>query len=149
MKQYTQPEVETIARRLGKAVKGGEVLELVGDVGAGKTTFTKAFALDLGIQETIQSPTFTISNTYQARDSLELRHYDFYRLHDAGVMRDELAEALEDPTVVTVIEWSEIVQSVLPEDRLTITFSPVEDDTRSLVFSAGGPSSKKLLEAIQ
>lgn len=149
MKQYTQPEVEAIARRLGKAVKGGEVLELVGDVGAGKTTFTKAFALGLGIETTIQSPTFTISNTYQARGNLELRHYDFYRLHDAGVMRDELAEALENPTVVTAIEWSEIVQSVLPEDRLTITFSPVEDDARSLVFSAGGPSSKKLLEAIQ
>lgn len=149
MKHYTQSEVEAIASRLGKALVGGEVLELVGDVGAGKTTFTKALAKGMGIQETVQSPTFTISNTYRTNNDIELRHYDFYRLHDAGVMREELAEALNDQKVVTVIEWSDIVQSVLPSDRLTISFSPVKDDMRQLTFTTGGYTSQRLLEVIQ
>lgn len=115
-----------IGRRLGEKLQGGEVIELVGDVGAGKTTLVKGVGLGLGVDEDVQSPSFTISRVYPARNDLELHHYDFYRLNDAGVMRYELAESINDPRVVTVIEWADTVQQVLPEDhhRIHIRYTP-------------------------
>ena len=64
---------------IGASLLGGEVLELVGDVGAGKTTFTKGLAKGIGVLETVQSPSFTISRVYEG-EKLQLKHYDFYRL---------------------------------------------------------------------
>lgn len=115
-----------IGRKLGERLRGGEVIELVGDVGAGKTTLVKGIGLGLGVDEDVQSPSFTISRVYQARDNLELHHYDFYRLSDAGVMRYELAESINDPRVATVIEWADTVQQVLPDNhyRIHIRYTP-------------------------
>ncbi|HEY8886725.1 MAG TPA: tRNA (adenosine(37)-N6)-threonylcarbamoyltransferase complex ATPase subunit type 1 TsaE [Candidatus Microsaccharimonas sp.] len=127
-------ETQALAEKLGRLLKGGEVIELVGDVGAGKTTFVKGLALGLAINEDVQSPSFTISRVYDARDDLQLAHYDFYRLNDAGIMADELAETTQDPESITVIEWADIVEGVLPEHRLRITFSSPTETTRSLVF---------------
>jgi tRNA threonylcarbamoyladenosine biosynthesis protein TsaE len=107
-------------RRLGERFRGGETVELVGDVGAGKTTLVKGMGQGLAIDDDVQSPSFTISRVYQARDDLELHHYDFYRLSDAGVMRYELAESINDPTTVTVVEWGGTVQDVLPSDHCLI-----------------------------
>lgn len=107
-------------QRLGEALRGGECLELVGDVGTGKTTLTKGLAKGLEINDDVQSPSFTISRTYPARDGLELHHYDFYRLSDPGIMRYELAESVDDPNVVTAVEWADSVEDVLPDSRLTI-----------------------------
>lgn len=120
-------------RRLGELLRGGEVLELVGDVGAGKTTLVKGIGEGLGIDEDIQSPSFTISRVYQARSGLELHHYDFYRLADAGIMSYELEESLRDPRVITVIEWAQSVQDVLPDSggKITISYMP-EGEGREL-----------------
>lgn len=108
---------------VGKRLNGGEVFELIGDVGAGKTTFTKGLAEGLGISDDVQSPTFTVSRVYEARDDLELHHYDFYRLTDPGIMRYDIAESSGDNTVVTVVEWAETVADVLPEDRIVLRLS--------------------------
>ena len=91
--------------KLGAELRGGEVIELIGDVGAGKTTFTKGLAKGLAIAETVQSPSFTISRVYDGR--LELVHYDFYRLNNAGVMALELADNLSDAEKVVVIDAEE------------------------------------------
>jgi tRNA threonylcarbamoyladenosine biosynthesis protein TsaE len=112
------------AEHIGRQLVGGEVIELIGDVGAGKTTFTKGLAKGLGVEEVIQSPTFTISREYDARDGLRLSHYDFYRLHDAGIMADELHETIADPRNITVVEWAEVVDDVLPAERITIRIIP-------------------------
>lgn len=134
MKKELQGEQQTRAfgEALGSRLRGGETIELIGDVGAGKTTFTKGLAIGLGIDEDVQSPSFTISRVYEARDGLALAHYDFYRLTDAGILNDELREVMHDPTVVTVIEWADIVDGVLPENRLRIHFTSPDDDTRLL-----------------
>ena len=116
-----------LGKRLGERFRGGEAIELIGDVGAGKTTLVKGMGVGLGIDDDVQSPSFTISRVYQARDGLELHHYDFYRLKDAGVMRYELAESIEDPKVVTVIEWAGTVQDVLPSDHCSINISYTPD----------------------
>lgn len=136
MKKELQGEEQTRAfgEALGLLLRGGETIELVGDVGAGKTTFVKGLAKGLLIDEDVQSPSFTISRVYEARDGLALSHYDFYRLHDAGILRDELREVMNDPTVVTVIEWADIVEGVLPEDRIRITFSSPSEETRLLII---------------
>lgn len=131
----SESQTREFAEKLGMLLKGGETIELVGDVGAGKTTFVKGLARGLQIDEDVQSPSFTISRVYDARDGLQLAHYDFYRLSDAGIMANELAEATHDPQTVTVIEWADIVEGVLPADRLTITFTSPGDTERHLALS--------------
>lgn len=121
-------ETMRLALLLGKKLVGGEVFELVGDVGSGKTTFTKGLAEGLGVEDDVQSPSFTISRTYQGRDGLELHHYDFYRLSDPGIMRYDLAESTEQSHVVTVVEWAETVADVLPQDRTTIVIAYDEEN---------------------
>ena len=130
-----ETETQELARKIGALLKGGEVIELVGDVGAGKTTFVKGLAKGLAIEEDVQSPSFTISRVYDARDNLRLAHYDFYRLSDAGIMNDELAEMIQDPGAITVIEWADIVEGVLPRNRLTIRFESPTETTRTLTLS--------------
>jgi len=122
-------ETSRLAASLGKCLKGGEVLELVGDIGSGKTTFTKGLAAGLGVDDDVQSPSFTISRVYSARDDLELHHYDLYRLVEPGIVQYDIAESVADPKVVTVIEWGETVKGILPKNRSTITFYYGEAET--------------------
>ena len=125
-------DTQALAEALGRALRGREVIELISDVGGGKTTFVKGLAVGLDIHDTVQSPTFTISRIYNARDDLELHHFDFYRLQDAGIMSAELAESIEQPNAVVAIEWGEVVHSVLPSDRITVTIKTGEDELRNI-----------------
>lgn len=150
MKQQVTSEaaMRSLGVRIAHALTGGEMIELVGDVGAGKTTLTKGIAEGLRIEETVQSPSFTISRVYDAPNGLRLVHYDFYRLPDAGIMADELQETLRDPTAVTVIEWAGVVDGVLPADRITITFISPSETERWVEITATGDNSKRILEKI-
>lgn len=135
--------------RLGALLHGGEVLELVGDVGAGKTTLTKGIAEGMGVDEDVQSPSFTISRVYDELPSgLRLAHYDFYRLQDAGIMADELHEATRDAQTVTVVEWADIVTGVLPDDRLTITVISPTEDSRDVTLTAHGERARSIVEQL-
>ncbi len=130
--------MKLFGRHLGERLRGGEVIELIGDVGAGKTTLVKGVGEGLKIDEDIQSPSFTISRVYQARDGLELHHYDFYRLTEAGIMSYELEESVRDPMAITIIEWAETVHNVLPKHagKITITYTPKgEGRTLDIDFS--------------
>lgn len=119
--------MKAFGARIGALVRGGEMIELIGDVGAGKTTFTKGLGEGMGVDDDVQSPTFTIEREYQARDGLQLHHYDFYRLADPGVVKYELAESVANPHVVTVVEWGETAHDVLPEDRIVIRLKYVKE----------------------
>lgn len=123
-------DTQALAEVIGQVVKGGEVFELTSDLGGGKTTFTKGFARGMGITEVVQSPTFNISLIHRGANDLELHHFDFYRLTEPGVMRAELAESLEQPNAVVVIEWGDIVHDILPQDRVTINLSVPEEEKR-------------------
>jgi tRNA threonylcarbamoyladenosine biosynthesis protein TsaE len=129
---------------LGRSLVGNEVIELIGDVGAGKTTFVKGLALGLGIDEDVQSPSFTISRVYEAWNDLRLAHYDFYRLGDAGIMSNELTETMQDSQTVTVIEWADIVEGVLPERRMTISFVAPTETSRRLTIEGDAILMEKL-----
>lgn len=134
--------------RIGHLLRGGEIIELVGDVGAGKTTLVKGIAAGLSIDEDIQSPSFTISRVYEARDDLHLAHYDFYRLHDAGIMGDELAEATTDSKNIVIIEWATIVDGLLPKDRLTVHIQSPTESTRSVTIESDGRSSDAIAKEL-
>lgn len=133
---------------IGKQLKGGEVLELVGDIGSGKTTLTKGIASGLGVTDDVQSPTFTISRVYDGRDGIELLHYDFYRLHEPGILRMELDEAAHRADAVTVIEWGEIIQDVLPADHLTVHIASPSEGARTVTLTSHGPNSQQLKERL-
>jgi tRNA threonylcarbamoyladenosine biosynthesis protein TsaE len=137
--------MKAFGKKLGAVLEGGEIIELIGDVGTGKTTLTKGIAGGMGVDEDVQSPSFTISRVYDTPSNLHLSHYDFYRLHDAGIMADELHETLHDAGAVTIIEWAEIVAGVLPVDRLSIHITSPGENERHVTLAAGGFVSQKLL----
>jgi len=144
----SEREMKIFGAKLGAFLKGGEIVELVGDVGAGKTTLAKGIAAGMGIDEDVQSPSFTISRVYDGLGGLHLAHYDFYRLHDAGIMANELHETAHDPKAVTVIEWAEIVSGVLPIDRLTIRLTSPDEQVRRVDITAGGEKSAVLVRKL-
>jgi tRNA threonylcarbamoyladenosine biosynthesis protein TsaE len=123
-----------IASVIGSKLRGGEAIELLSDLGGGKTTFVKGLAAGMGSQDEVGSPSFTLSNVYRA-GSLTLYHFDFYRLSEAGIMSDEIAEVIADPKVVVVVEWPDVVQDVLPAKRVTVRLIPVAENSRRLEFS--------------
>ncbi len=135
LRTKTPGETEDLAANIGKNLKGGEVIELVSDLGGGKTTFVRGLARGMGSLDRVASPTFTVSKLYKAGDK-DLHHFDFYRLADAGLMAHELHDLLNDPFVVVVIEWAEAVHHVLPEARLSVRLSSVGDQSRELTIHA-------------
>ncbi len=122
-----------LAASVGSKLRGGEVIELVGDLGSGKTAFVRGLARGAGSQDTVHSPSFTLNNQYHA-GPLTLHHFDFYRLFEPGIMRDELAEALNNPSAVVVVEWANIVKDVLPPTRLTIRIKATSETGRQYTF---------------
>ena len=123
-----------MANALGHKLCGGEVIELVSDLGGGKTTFVRGMAAGMGSTDRVSSPSFTLTNQYQAGD-LTLQHFDFYRLSEPGIMRDELAEVVADARTVTVVEWAGIVDDVLPAERLTIEITATTETGRKFQLS--------------
>jgi tRNA threonylcarbamoyladenosine biosynthesis protein TsaE len=136
MKVQNAAELTELGLKFGAQLKGGEVVELIGDVGSGKTTFTQGIALALGVNGPVNSPSFTIMKSYPAKDGLTLNHYDFYRLDGPGIMQAEIAESLGDSSNITVIEWAKGVAGVLPDERkqVVIKFLPNSAEGREVIL---------------
>jgi tRNA threonylcarbamoyladenosine biosynthesis protein TsaE len=107
---------------------------LASDLGGGKTTFVRGLARGAGSQDKVASPSFTISKVYKT-EQFEIHHFDFYRLHESGIMANELGEVIGDPKIVAVVEWGDVVHDVLPEGRLTITIKQTPEGDRELTFT--------------
>lgn len=136
-----------LATRLGLKLKGGEVIELVGDLGAGKTAFVRGLAQGVKSPDQAQSPTFTISRIYKGK-KVEIHHFDFHRLEEPGVLAEQLQETLANPRAVTVIEWSQIVRNLLPRERLTIAITATGDESRQFKFVASGSKHATLIRGL-
>jgi len=134
MKILSDEKMRSLGEQIGVSLIGGEVFELIGDIGAGKTTFAKGLAKGLKINDDIQSPSFTINRNYIGRDGLVLNHYDFYRLTDAGIMSMEIAESLVGQKNITVIEWGESVRDVLPKERIVVKITYLPKEGREVIF---------------
>lgn len=148
MRITSEQAMYDLGSHLGSLFVGGEALELVGDVGAGKTTLTKGLAQGLRVNESVQSPSFTISRVYDGRDGLRLEHYDFYRLSDPGIMKDELAESVADDKTVVVVEWGASVTDVLPADRLVVGIVSPGEFEREVTLHATGSKSQAILKEL-
>ena len=128
---HSEAEMLDYGKKLGASLEAPAVLELLGDVGAGKTTITRGIAEGLGIIEAVTSPSFTISKEYMGT-KYRLVHYDFYRLADPGIMSEDLDEAISDPNTITIVEWGESNRNVLPEDRKRIEIKYIDEETREV-----------------
>lgn len=139
-------ETENLAAQLGSRLRGGESIELVSDLGGGKTTFTRGLARGAGSNDKVGSPTFTLSREYTA-PKFTIAHFDFYRLAEAGIVADELAEAVHDSAYVCVVEWGDIVHDVLPEKRVTVRIEQVGENERRIQIEYS-PDLSYLVEGI-
>jgi tRNA threonylcarbamoyladenosine biosynthesis protein TsaE len=148
---YTSPSVEKtmwLGQELGNQLAGGDVVALIGDLGGGKTWFTKGVALGLGIgSDSIVSPTFTLVNEYHGIHPLY--HIDLYRLTSKS---DILALGLEEylsGSGIAVIEWADRWPDELPEDTIQVALRMVNEHTRELRFSGTHPRARGVLRRLK
>ena len=122
MKIETNSYEETFetARKIASQVKAGTVITLNGDLGVGKTVFAQGFALGLGIDDNVNSPTFTILQVYE-EGRLPLYHFDVYRIGDVSEMDEIGYEDYFYGEGVCLIEWASLVEEIIPEDAVNIT----------------------------
>lgn len=142
---HSEEDTIEIAQNIESEKFPNMVICLIGDLGSGKTIFTKGFAEALGIDENITSPTFNIIKEYTGGES-NLYHMDLYRL-DGDVRNLGIEEYYEKGGVV-IIEWADMIEDYLPEERLEIRFKIVDEDTRVLLFKPYGTKYEELCEAI-
>jgi len=139
-------ETRALAAALAAAARPGDLISLVGDLGAGKTQFAKGFGAGLGITDTIVSPSFVLMAEYRGR--LPLFHVDLYRLTDAA---EALAGGLIDDRQiegVTLIEWAERLTDAMPSERLDVVIDGAGDDPRRITIRASHRSYARYIEAV-
>lgn len=143
----TRDERETIqiAQNLESEKFENMIICLDGDLGSGKTIFTKGFAQALEIEENITSPTFNIIKEY-LNGEMPLYHMDVYRL-DGKIDGVGIEDYFKKDGVV-IIEWADTIQSYLPEERLDIKFKVIDENTRLLIFKPRGQKYEEVCEAV-
>lgn len=143
----TLQETQKLAEKLGESIIGKQCLLLLkGDLGAGKTTFTKALGKTLGVKKIINSPTFTILKSYQMGDERRLHHMDAYRME--GIVQDLGFEEIFDEDAICVVEWPDYIEDMLPKERLSITIHRMGETEREFVFEASGKQYEQIVEEL-
>jgi tRNA threonylcarbamoyladenosine biosynthesis protein TsaE len=137
MKIITHSEQETRdwAIKFARGFVGGKTLCLIGDLGAGKTAFSKGIASGLSVDKIVTSPTFVLMKNYtaQGNDVDSLAHIDAYRLSSGQDLLDiGVADYIDNPNCVTIIEWADRVKDIWPEDCIEIHFKSLEGDDREI-----------------
>ena len=132
-KTFSVEETRSLASLLSKVFQAGDVVVLSGDLGAGKTAFTQGLGLGLGVEHPVTSPTFTLANKYEGE--LTLNHLDVYRLEHFQEVEELGLSELIDSNSLTVIEWGDVISSVLTEGYLEISLSHGENlEERNIEF---------------
>jgi tRNA threonylcarbamoyladenosine biosynthesis protein TsaE len=146
---HNESETEALGAALGRLLQPGDVLALVGDLGAGKTCLARGVAAGLGIDEPVTSPTFILVAEYATARGFRLYHADCYRFEQATAeaMAIGLDELLLDDGVA-IVEWAERVEALLPPDHLRITLVALDDTRRELTFAPHGARAADLLARI-
>jgi len=120
-------ETASLGEKLGATLKGGELVLLAGELGGGKTQFTKGIAKALGIAETVVSPTFTIERVYAGK-TLVLHHFDLYRTRQDREILEQITEFTKSPLDVTVVEWPENLTALTGFNHILVDFNYVENE---------------------
>lgn len=140
----SEQETMALAEQLAALLHAGDVLTLEGDLGAGKTTFTKSVAKGLGITRNVNSPTFTILKQYEGR--LPLNHLDVYRLADSD--EDLGWDELFYGNAISIIEWAHLIEEDLPPERLAIMILRLDENARKFTFMPIGKRYEQLCEEL-
>lgn len=141
-------ETEEFGLKLGNILKGGDVISLIGDLGAGKTTLTKSIAMGLGVRDYVTSPTFTLINEYKGKQ-YPLYHFDVYRLEGIEDILDLGFEEYFYSKGVTIIEWGNKIKNALPEDVLIIKMKMGLDEHERILHIYGtGDKSNRIVEEL-
>jgi tRNA threonylcarbamoyladenosine biosynthesis protein TsaE len=128
-------ETKELAGSIAKKLKAGDILALYGDLGSGKTTFTSYLVHSLGIDKRVQSPTFVIARRYMGGkgDISTVNHIDLYRMESKKDLNDlGLEEIFDEPGAISVIEWPELVEDLLPKETIKIYFKYAGEDERKI-----------------
>jgi tRNA threonylcarbamoyladenosine biosynthesis protein TsaE len=128
----SEEEMINFGEQIARDILAPCCIELVGDVGAGKTTITKGIAKGLGVSDEVTSPSFMISKQYGYPGG-KLVHYDFYRLADPGIMSEDLIENLADEKTVTIVEWADSVADLLPDGHKKYEIKLLDDGSREII----------------
>lgn len=134
----SEKETHDIANKISRHAKPGDIFALYGDLGSGKTTFSKGFARALGIEKEITSPTFVISKEYvlENKDVKKLIHIDCYRLNsEDDAFTAGISDFFKQKNVIILIEWPENIEEVLPEKVKKIQFEYIDEKTRKIKVS--------------
>lgn len=133
---HSLEDLQTFADKLALDLKGGEVIALQGELGAGKTTLTKYLAASLGVTQEVASPTFAIERQYKTNRLFILHHFDWYRIEDPKAIKDlGVEEILGHPEAVCVIEWPQRNSALLPSDTMWIYIDYVDTQTRKITIN--------------
>jgi len=144
LKTNSAEETGAFAEKLGRLLQPGDVITLEGDLGAGKTTFTKGLAKGLDIKKTVNSPTFTIIKEYHGR--MPLYHMDVYRVADS--LEDLGFDEYFEGDGVTVVEWAHLIEEQLPSEMLTVFLYHEAQDKRRIVLEPKGTRYEQLCKEI-
>jgi len=141
-------ETEEFGIKLGKILKKGDIVCLIGDLGAGKTTLTKSIGLGLGVKEYITSPTFTLINQYKGR--IPVYHFDVYRLENADELYDLGFDEYFYGDGVCIIEWADKIEKLLPKERSVLDIKMGKDiNERVIDITAYGDRYKDLIKELK
>lgn len=124
---YSPEETYKVGYDLGNSAEKGQIFCMSGDLGVGKTVFTQGFAAGLGVEDNVNSPTFTIVQEYED-GRIPLYHFDVYRISDVSEMDEIGYEEYFYGEGVCLIEWAEIIEDILPEDVTWITIEKSMDE---------------------
>ncbi len=132
--RYRLEQIADVAREFAAAMGDRKIFAFAGDMGAGKTTFVKALAEELGVKDdVVNSPTFSIINEYMGRDGL-IYHFDFYRLNSPREAIDFGVFDYFNSGNVCLMEWAELIEDILPEDVVDVRIEVNDDDSRIMRF---------------
>lgn len=137
-------QTRRVGMRLGALLQPGDLVGLVGDLGAGKTTLVQGISSGWGSLDAANSPTFVLVNLYRRPDGSRLYHLDGYRLSGAAEAEDLDLEALLEGSPL-VVEWADRIEAALPRERLWVVLRWVDEDQRDIVFTASGLRYQSLL----
>lgn len=150
IESYSCDDTLNIAACLGEKLKGGELIALEGELGAGKTLFVKGLAKGLGVDEPVTSPTFTLIHHYEGR--ITLNHFDVYRLPSPESIEELGYEEFFYGQGVTAVEWCDLIQSFLPQTYLHVKINREyrlkKGEVRLITFIPYGKEMEELLEAV-
>lgn len=128
----TPEETISLAKRIGTLLRAGDCIAYYGDLGAGKTTFTRGLAVGMGLPDEVSSPTFSIVNEYHGKGAISLYHFDMYRIQNSDELETTGFYDYPMDESVFAVEWSENIEDAFPKDIIRIQIDRIDDDTRKI-----------------